>query len=113
MRQGTTDAVPLCSLVSKHAEVGIQHVVYHVISGRHVETIAEPIDCHLSRCHGIEHEVLQVLQGLWIGEECFVHVYTIHDLGCCACFVCHFANWSEAADQFVLLSREMLTYSIT
>jgi 3-methyladenine DNA glycosylase Mpg len=28
----------------------------------------------------------------------FCHVYTIHGLGCCACFVCQFANWSEAAD---------------
>ena len=84
MRQGTTDAVPLCSLVSEHAEVGIQHVVYHLISGGHVETIAEPVNCQVSRHHGIEEEILQVLQGLWIGEECFVHVSTIHGLRCCA-----------------------------
>ena len=113
MGHRSTDAVPLCSLVSEHAEVGIQHVVYHVIRGRHVETIAEPVHCQVSRHHGIEEKILQVLQGLGIGEECFVHVYTIHDLGCCACFVCHLGNWSEAADQFVLLSREMVAYSIT
>ena len=71
MRQGTTDAVPLCSLVSEHAEMGIDHVIYHVIRGRHVETIAEPIDAHLSGHHGIEHEILQVLQGLWVGEKGF------------------------------------------
>ena len=93
MGHRSTDAVPLVSLVSEHAEVGIHHVVYHLISGRHVETIAEPIDAHLSGHHGIEHEVLQVLQGLWIGEECFVHVSTIHGLRCCAHFVCHLANW--------------------
>jgi len=92
MRQGTTDAVPLCSLVSEHAEVGIAYVIYHVIRCGHVEAITEPIDCHLSRCHGVKHEVLQVLQGLGIGKECFVHVYTIHDLGCCAYFVCHLVN---------------------
>ena len=68
-----TPAVPLCSLVSEHTEVGIQHVVYHLISGRHVEPIAEPVNAHLSGHHGVKHEILQVLQGLWIGEECFVH----------------------------------------
>ena len=74
MRQGTTDAVPLVSLVSEHAEVGIAHVVYHLISGRHVETIAEPIDCQVTGCHGIEQEVLQVLQGLGgVEKSGFVH----------------------------------------
>ena len=62
-----------------------------LINGRHVETVAVPIDCHLSGCHGIEHVVLEVLEGL--SHLCFVHVYTIHDLGCCAHFVCHLANW--------------------
>ena len=93
MRQGTTDAVPLCSLVSEHAEVGIAYVIYHVIRCGHVEAITEPVHCQVTGCHGIEQEVLQVLQGLGIGEECFVHVYTIHGLGCCAYFVCHLANW--------------------
>jgi hypothetical protein len=79
--RNATDPVPLCSLVSEHAEVGIHHVVYHLISGRHVEPITEPINAHFSGHHGIEHEILQVLQGLGIGEKCFVHVYTIHDLG--------------------------------
>ena len=79
-----TNPVPLVSLVGKHAFVSIQHIIYHLISGRAVETIAEPIDCHLSRAHGIKHEILQVLQCLGIGESGFVHVYTIHDLGCCA-----------------------------
>ena len=82
MRQGTTDAVPLCSLVSEHAEVGIANVVYHLISGRHVETIAEPIHCQVSGHHGIEEEILQVLQGLGGVEKCFVcHVYTIQEQG--------------------------------
>ncbi len=93
MGHRSTDAVPVCSLVSEHAEVRLDHVIYHLISGRHVEAITEPIDTQISGHHGIEHKVLQVLQGLWIGEECFVHVYTIHDLGCCAYFVCHLANW--------------------
>ena len=93
MGHRSTDAVPVCSLVSEHAEVGIAYVVYHLIGCRHVEAITEPIDCHLSRCHGIEHEILQVLQCLGVGEKCFVHVSTIHGLRCCAYFVCHLVNW--------------------
>jgi hypothetical protein len=61
--------------------MGINHEVDHLIGGRALETIAEPIDCQVSGHHGIEQEILQVLQGLGIGEKCFVHVYTIHDLG--------------------------------
>ena len=86
----TTDAVPLCSLVSEHALMGIQNEVDHLISGRHVETVAVPVHRHLSGCHGVKHEVLEVLEGL--SHLCFVHVYTIHDLGCCAYFVCHLGN---------------------
>ena len=48
MGHRSTDAVPLVSLVSEHAEMGIDHVIYHVIRGRHVETIAEPVHTHLS-----------------------------------------------------------------
>ena len=92
MRQGTTDAVPLCSLVSEHAEVGINHEVDHLVSGRTVVLVTEPVHCHISRAHRVKHEVLQVLQGLGIGEECFVHVSTIHGLRCCAYFVCHLVN---------------------
>ena len=113
MRQGTTDAVPLCSLVSEHAEVGIAYVIYHVIRCGHVEAITEPIDCHLSRCHGVKHEILQVLQGLGIGKECFVHVYTIQEMGDNSTDAVPPCQLSGAADQFVSLNREILTDSIT
>ena len=85
MGHRSSDAVPVRSLVSEHALMGIQNEVDHLISGRHVETVAVPIDCHLSGCHGVKHEVLEVLKGL--SHLCFVHVYTIHDLGCCAYIV--------------------------
>ena len=75
------------SLVGKHCEMCINHEVDHLVSRRHVETLAEPVHCQVSGHHGIEEEILQVLLGLWIGEKCFCHVYTIHDLGCCAYFV--------------------------
>ena len=48
----------LCHLSHWSANMPSQypHVIYHVISGRAVETIAEPIDCHLSRAHGIKQK---------------------------------------------------------
>ncbi len=106
MGHRSTDAVPLSSLVSEHAEVGVHHVIYHVIRRGHVKTITEPIDAHLSRGHGIEHEVLQILQGLRVGEKCFCHVDIIGTgQRRSRPLVCHLANWfREAADQFVLLS---------
>ena len=93
--------------VTEESIVSVKNEVDYIICSRDIEAITEPIDCHLSRCHGVKHEVLQVLQGLGIGKECFVHVYTIHDLGCCAYFVCHLSDRPPAADQFVLLSSRM------
>ena len=39
------------------------------------------------------HEHLIGLKGNGAGVFEFVHVSTIHDLRCCACFVCHLVNW--------------------
>lgn len=93
MRHRSSDAVPLCSLVGKHTEMGVNDKIDDIIGCRALETLAEPIDCHLSRCHRVKHEVLQVLQSLGIGECGFVHVSTIHGFECCAYFVCHLVNW--------------------
>ena len=95
MGHRSTDAVPLCSLVSEHAEMGVAHVVYHFISGRHVELIAEPVHCHVSRAHGVKHEILQVLQGLGRGEKRFCFHETIISTGSDALgvTVCHLVNW--------------------
>ena len=65
----------------------INHEIYNVISCINIVTVAEPIDCHISRCHGIKHEGLKISQ-VGIGEEVvFDHVYTIHDFGGSAHFV--------------------------
>ncbi len=95
MRCSTTDAVPLWSLVCEHAEVGINHKIDDLISRRHVETIAEPVHCQVSRCHGIEQEILQVLQGLRGVEKCFVCHVDIIGTGSDALgsIVWHLANW--------------------
>ncbi len=74
--------------------MSIKNEVDDIIIGVDIETIAEPIDCHLRRCHSVKHKILQILQSLWRGEKCFVHVSTIHGFDPCAHFVCHLANWS-------------------
>ena len=68
-----TPCVPVCLLVSEHAEMGIHHEVYHLIGGRAIETLTEPVNRQISGCHGIKEEVLQVLQVL-VREEVVCHV---------------------------------------
>ena len=94
----TTGCVPLVSLVGKHALMGIQHEVYHVIGRAHVEAVAEPVHAHLRGCHGVKHEVLQFGQAV-CHQVGFVHVPTIHHPGCCAMLLCHLGNRPRAADQ--------------
>ena len=79
----TTGCVPLVSLVGKHALMGIQHEVNHLIGRRHVEAVAEPVHAHLRGCHGVKHEILEFSQAV-CHQVGFVHVSTIHHLGCCA-----------------------------
>ena len=82
------------SAVGKHCEMCIQNEVDDLISRRHVEAVAEPVHCHLSGCHGVEQEVLQVLLGLWVGEKCVCHVDII-GTGCppMGSLLCHLVNW--------------------
>ena len=90
------------SAVGKHCEMCINHQVDHLISGRHAEAVAPPVHRHLGGAHGIEHEHVQFFES--VALDCHhtgvfeFHALTIHGLGCCAYFVCHFGNWSEAAD---------------
>ena len=83
----------------------INHEVDDLISGRHAEAVAEPVHRQVSGCHGIEEEILQVLLGLRVGEKRFCHVPIISTgSGILLGSLCHLANWSEAADQFVSIS---------
>ena len=98
MGHRSTDAVPVCSLVGKHALMGIQDEINDIIRCRALETVAEPIDCHLSGCHRIEHEILQFEQGdlfrVERGERVFVHAPIISmGFGRMLGSVCHLANW--------------------
>ena len=88
--------VPRLSL-SEESEAGVKHPIDHVVSCANVETVAEPIDCHLTGCHGVEHVILKFGQ-VGVGEElCFVHASTIHGIGPCAHFVCHLSDCPRAA----------------
>jgi hypothetical protein len=89
-----TPCVPVCLLVSEHAEMGVNNEVDHLIGGRAIETLTEPVNRQISGCHGIEEEVLQVLQVL-VREEVVCHV-TIISTGSARTRVPggHLANWS-------------------
>ena len=65
----------------EESEVSIDHKIDHVIRCGHVKLFAEPINGKVSGKHCVEQEILQVLQGLGIGENgfCFVHAPTIAD----------------------------------
>jgi len=69
--------------LSEESEVSIDHKINHVVCGVAIELLTEPINRQVSGCHGIKQEILQVLQGLGIGENgfCFVHAPTIADQG--------------------------------
>ena len=65
-------------------------------SGDHLTVSAIVSHFHEVRHVGVVdvHEHLIGLKGKCAGVFEFVHVSTIHDLRCCACFVCHLVNWS-------------------
>ena len=60
--------------VTEESIVGIKNEVDHIISGRHIEAITKPIDTHISREHGIKHEILKISEGLRRGEKFVCHV---------------------------------------
>jgi len=81
----------------EEGEVGINHEINHLIGGVAIELFTEPINRQVSGCHGIKQEILQVLQGLGIGENrfCFVHAPIIStDPGALVGALCHLVNWS-------------------
>ena len=79
--------------LSKECLMGIQHKVDHLVSGRALETIAEPIDRHLRGCHGVTHELLQFQQVVVVDEfVCHVPIISI-GFGDLLGSVCHLVNW--------------------
>ena len=57
--------------LSKKCLMSIQHKVDHLVSRIGLESVAIPVQRHLAGCHGVEHVVLEVLEGL--SHLCFVH----------------------------------------
>ena len=95
--RGLRDVVVLfCSLVSlsEKCKVCINHEINHFVSCINFVTIAEPINCHIGRCHGVEHKILKIGQGFGWEEVCFVHEPII-GTGVVGLRValCHSINW--------------------
>ena len=62
--------------LTEESKVCINDEIYHFVSCINVVAVTEPIDCHISRCHGVEHKGLKVSQ-VGIGEEDVCHVTII------------------------------------
>ena len=69
------------SAVGKHCEMCINHQVDHLVSGRHAEAVAPPVNCHLWGCHGVKHEHVQFFEtvaldchGAGVFEICHVDI---------------------------------------
>ena len=115
-REDQGDPTPLVELrtcsqsadvVSKCLIILCLRVKGPTVDGARIGNLTTSSGDHLAVCpivshfHEVRHVgVVDVHQHL-IGLNChgagvfeFVHVSTIHDLGRCACFVCHLVNWS-------------------
>ncbi len=80
--------------VTEESIVSVKNEVDYIICSRDIEAITEPIDTHISREHGIKHEILKVSEGLRRGEKFVCHVPIIStgsdgSLG----LLCHLSNW--------------------
>ena len=54
--------------LTKEGEVSIQDKIDDLVSGRAIEAITEPIECHLAGCHGVAHVPLQFEQVVVVDE---------------------------------------------
>ena len=81
--------------VTQESIVGIKNEVDHIISGRHIEAITEPIDCHVIRTHSVKHVVLKISEGLRRGEKsfCFHEPIIGTGWGRLGSLLCHLSNW--------------------
>ena len=80
--------------VTEESIVGIKNEVDHFICSRNIEAVTEPIDTHISRKHGVKHEILKVGQVLSGEEVCFVHEPIIGTrVGGLGVALCHSLNW--------------------
>ena len=75
----------LSHLIGKHLKMRIHYEVHHFVSGRALELLAKPVHRQISGCHGIEQEILEILEVLRreevLSHGCFVHAPTIADSG--------------------------------
>ncbi len=78
--------------VTEESIVGIQNEVDDFISGRTIEAVTVPIDCHVIRTHSVKHVVLKFLKR--VGHLCVCHVDII-DTGSDVLLgvLCHLVRW--------------------
>ena len=80
--------------VTEESIVGIKNEVDYIICSRNIEAVTEPINTHISREHGIKHEILKVSECLRRGEKfvCHVPIISIGSDGSLG-LLCHLSNW--------------------
>ena len=80
--------------VTEESIVGVKNEIDYIISGRNIEAITEPIDTHISREHGVKHEILKVSECLRRSEKFVCHVPIISiGSGILLGLLCHLVNW--------------------
>ena len=60
--------------VTEESIVSVKNEIDYIICSRNIEAVTEPIDTHISREHGIKHEILKISEGLRRGEKFVCHV---------------------------------------
>ena len=60
--------------VTEESIVGVKNEVDYIICSRNIEAVTEPVNTHISREHGIKHEILKISEGLRRGEKFVCHV---------------------------------------
>ena len=58
--------------VTEESIVSVKNEVDHLISGRNIEAITVPVNCHVIRTHSVKHVVLEFLKR--VGHLCVCHV---------------------------------------
>ena len=60
--------------VTEESIVSVKNEVDYIICSRNIEAVTEPIDTHISRKHGVKHEILKVSECLRRSEKFVCHV---------------------------------------
>ena len=80
--------------VTEESIVSVKNEVDYIICSRNIEAVTEPINTHISREHGIKHEILKVSECLRRGEKFVCHVDIIGTgSDALGVLLCHLGRW--------------------